>query len=74
MVSGVEPATTHAGSQAPFHLLHLFQVLSQAPLMLLSYAIFLLEDHKIKKALAFSLTKSLNVNDPLEINSDTGFL
>ena len=74
MVPGVEPAVTHAGSQAPFHPSQLFQVVSQAPLPLLPYSIFLLEDHKSKKALAFSLTKFLNVRAPLVINLGTGFL
>ena len=57
MVPGVKPAATHAGSEAPFHPLQLFQVAPKTPLPLLPYVIFLLEDHKSKKALAFSLTK-----------------
>ena len=74
MVSDIEPAVTHAGSQAPFRPPQLFQVVSQAPLPPLPYSIFVLEDHKSKKVLAFSLTKFLNVRAPLVINSDTGFL
>ena len=54
---GVEPEVIHAGSQAPFHPLQLTQVVSQTPFPLLPYTILLLEDHKIKKALTFSIAK-----------------
>ena len=74
MVPDVEPTVTHTGSQAPFHPLQLTQVAFQAPFSLLLYTIFLLEDHKKKKAIAFSITKYLNIRAPLGINADTGFL
>ena len=72
-MTGVEPVVTHSETQAPFQPLQLIQLLSHAPLLFLPYTIFFLEDHKSKKALAFSLTKFLNVKTPLVINSDTGF-
>ena len=47
---GVEHEATNAGSQAPFHQPRLPHVVSQAPIKFLPNAIFLLEDHKNKKA------------------------
>ena len=50
MVSGFEPAASHAGSQAPFHPPQLPYVVSKAPIILLPYAILILEDHTSNKA------------------------